>query len=188
MYSAIKIGGFALGIAACLLIALFIRQELTHDLHYPEGDRISASFEAPCLISVCKESPKQIDEKKNELKKLKSEFFDGDGNINAGLEHIPGAYKMVRTIVSQSKSNSKLDYLIMASEYYDKFSKYEHLGDLTYYLTHRPYHDEWQSEGFSDIYHSINVVLHYEVVLISAFKMDDSSFNSFKELKKDIEN
>ncbi len=40
MYSAIKIGGFALGIAACLLIALFIRDELSYDRHYPEADRI----------------------------------------------------------------------------------------------------------------------------------------------------
>ncbi|MEK6782135.1 MAG: ABC transporter permease [Bacteroidota bacterium] len=40
MYSSIKIGGFALGIAACLLIALFIKDELSYDRHYPDGDRI----------------------------------------------------------------------------------------------------------------------------------------------------
>jgi putative ABC transport system permease protein len=40
MYSAIKIGGLAVGIAACLLIALFIRDELSYDLHYPQGERI----------------------------------------------------------------------------------------------------------------------------------------------------
>ena len=40
MYSAIKIGGFALGIAACLLISLFIRDELSYDQHYPDGERI----------------------------------------------------------------------------------------------------------------------------------------------------
>jgi len=40
MYSFVKIGGFALGIAACLLIALFIRDELSYDLHYPDGNRI----------------------------------------------------------------------------------------------------------------------------------------------------
>ena len=31
MYSAIKIGGFALSIAACLLIALYIKDELSYD-------------------------------------------------------------------------------------------------------------------------------------------------------------
>lgn len=34
MYSAIKIGGFAVGVAACLLIALFIHDELSYDKHY----------------------------------------------------------------------------------------------------------------------------------------------------------
>jgi putative ABC transport system permease protein len=40
MYAAIKVGGFALGIAACLLIGLFIRDEMGHDRTYPDADRI----------------------------------------------------------------------------------------------------------------------------------------------------
>jgi putative ABC transport system permease protein len=40
MYSLIKIGGFAIGIAACLLIALYIRDELTYDRNFTDGDRI----------------------------------------------------------------------------------------------------------------------------------------------------
>jgi putative ABC transport system permease protein len=40
LYAAIKIGAFALGIAACLLIALYIRDELGHDTSYPDADRI----------------------------------------------------------------------------------------------------------------------------------------------------
>jgi putative ABC transport system permease protein len=40
IYSSIKIGGFAVGIAACLLIALFINDELSYDRHFPDGDRI----------------------------------------------------------------------------------------------------------------------------------------------------
>lgn len=40
MYSIIKIGGFALGVAACLLIALFIKDELSYDLQIPNGDRL----------------------------------------------------------------------------------------------------------------------------------------------------
>ena len=40
MYSIIKIGGFAMGIASCMLIALYIRQELSYDLHYKDQDRI----------------------------------------------------------------------------------------------------------------------------------------------------
>jgi putative ABC transport system permease protein len=40
MYSTIKIGGFALGIAACILIGLFIWDELSYDNRYPDADRI----------------------------------------------------------------------------------------------------------------------------------------------------
>jgi len=39
-YAAIKIGGFALGIAVCLLIALYIRYEISYDRQYPDGDRL----------------------------------------------------------------------------------------------------------------------------------------------------
>jgi len=40
MYSVIKIGGFALSIAACLLIGLYIIDELSYDKSYPDTDRI----------------------------------------------------------------------------------------------------------------------------------------------------
>jgi putative ABC transport system permease protein len=40
MYSAIKIGGFALGIAACLLITLYIKDELSYDKHYANGKNL----------------------------------------------------------------------------------------------------------------------------------------------------
>lgn len=40
MYSAINIGGFALGISACVLLALYIHGELNYDKHYVNGDRI----------------------------------------------------------------------------------------------------------------------------------------------------
>jgi putative ABC transport system permease protein len=40
MYAAVKVGGFALGIAACLLIGLYIRDEMGHDRSYPDAERI----------------------------------------------------------------------------------------------------------------------------------------------------
>jgi putative ABC transport system permease protein len=39
-YSIIKIGGFALAIAACLLIALYIKDELSYDKSWPAANRI----------------------------------------------------------------------------------------------------------------------------------------------------
>ncbi|MGF7039095.1 ABC transporter permease [Mucilaginibacter lappiensis] len=40
MYALIKIGGFALSIAACLLISLYIRNEMSFDKSYPNTNRI----------------------------------------------------------------------------------------------------------------------------------------------------
>ena len=40
LFTTIKIGGFAIGVAACLLIALFIGNELSYDNHYKNKDRI----------------------------------------------------------------------------------------------------------------------------------------------------
>ena len=40
LFSAIEIGGFAVGIAACFLIALYIGNETQYDRHYSDKDRI----------------------------------------------------------------------------------------------------------------------------------------------------
>ena len=40
IYGAIKIGGFALSIAACILITLYIRNEASYDRSYPHANRI----------------------------------------------------------------------------------------------------------------------------------------------------
>lgn len=40
MYSTIKIGGFAIGIAACVLISMYVQDELSFDKHYESGNRI----------------------------------------------------------------------------------------------------------------------------------------------------
>lgn len=39
MYTGIKIGGFAIGLATCMMIAAFIRHELSYDKFYVNGDR-----------------------------------------------------------------------------------------------------------------------------------------------------
>jgi putative ABC transport system permease protein len=44
MYAFIKIGGFALGLATCIVIALFIRHEISYDKHYHDVDRIYRVF------------------------------------------------------------------------------------------------------------------------------------------------
>src|SRR3984885_14820376 len=40
MYAAIKIGGFAFSVAACLVITLYIRNELSYDKSWTDNNRI----------------------------------------------------------------------------------------------------------------------------------------------------
>ncbi len=40
MYSLIKIGGFAIGLATCMVIALYLQHELSYDRHYTHGENI----------------------------------------------------------------------------------------------------------------------------------------------------
>lgn len=40
MYTAIKIGGFALGLATCMIIFLFIRHEISYDKYYTDTNRL----------------------------------------------------------------------------------------------------------------------------------------------------
>src|SRR5687767_10170753 len=41
LYSAINIGGLAVGLAACLLILLFVRDELSYDRWLPNAERVA---------------------------------------------------------------------------------------------------------------------------------------------------
>ena len=91
-YSLIKVGGFAIGIAACLLIALFILNELSYDKNYKNADRIfrvigvnkegnhsdkGVSFPAPFAKAIKDELP--------EIEKVArinpSTLFTGGGNL-----------------------------------------------------------------------------------------------------------
>lgn len=91
MYSSIKIGGFAISIAACLLISLFILDELNYDQFYPQTNRIyrvvgemtegefrgkSLAFPAPFAKALKDEFPEI--EKAGRLNA--SELFTGGGN------------------------------------------------------------------------------------------------------------
>lgn len=66
LYSAIKIGGFALGIAACFLIFLFVMDELSYDHYYPKKDRVyrlinvATQPDAPSKWPACQPPIKKV--------------------------------------------------------------------------------------------------------------------------------
>ncbi|MBN2009407.1 ABC transporter permease [candidate division KSB1 bacterium] len=102
MHSAINIGGFAMGIAACLLIALFIRDELSYDQHYPNGDRL---YRAVLAYNVEGQSYKGATFPAPLANALKDEFPEVEqvGRLNqteyfgAGSNEIRRADKIINT-------------------------------------------------------------------------------------------
>lgn len=91
MYAAINIGGFAIGIAACLLIALFIQHETSYDQDNPNKDRVfriigeakqngetyrGVGFPAPMAKALLSDFPEV--EKAGRI--MSSELFGGANN------------------------------------------------------------------------------------------------------------
>ena len=127
MYSTIKIGGFALGIAACLLIALFIKDELSYDKHYSNADRIyrvigvnkqgeyagkNVDFPAPFAKALKNELPEieQIG------RILPSTLFTGGGNSIRRMDETQNNYEEGFTFAD----SEMLDILDVSMVYGDR--------------------------------------------------------------------
>jgi putative ABC transport system permease protein len=91
LYAVINIGGFAIGIAACLLISLYIRNELSYDIGNPNRDHIfriigeakqngivhsGVSFPAPMANALLHDFP----EIEKAGRTMSSELFGGANN------------------------------------------------------------------------------------------------------------
>jgi len=91
VYAVVKIGGFALGIAVCLLIGLYIRYENSYDRQYPDGDRLyrivgkfdhdgkiekSTNFPAPMAAAIKSNFPEVL----QSGRWLANPLFAGAGN------------------------------------------------------------------------------------------------------------
>lgn len=124
-----------------------------------------------------KKTELEVTSLEEELKRLKDNYFDESGNplikkLDASIT------KAVKYIIN-NKTGESIDLPIDAFHYYDIFSKYEHLGDLTFILIHRQFKDNSKHDIFLEIYHSINIITHYMSTIISAFLSGKSDANSY---------
>ncbi|MCX6236202.1 MAG: ABC transporter permease [Bacteroidia bacterium] len=116
MYSTIKIGGFALGIAVCLLIAFFIKDELSYDKQYPDVDRIyrivgEYHIQGQIIKESCFPAPfaKTVKETFPEIEK--------SGRINANELLGAGGIELRRT--DQKQSNYEVGMVFADQELID---------------------------------------------------------------------
>lgn len=104
MYSFVKIGGFAIGIAACLLIALFIKDELRYDEDIPfqnrtyrlvtvetyQGEKIPYTYQQAAVAKVIKEDYPEV-EKAGRF--LSSELFGAGPNQIRRSDKVQNVYE-----------------------------------------------------------------------------------------------
>jgi len=115
-YSFIKIVGFAIGIAACLLIALFLKDELSYDLQYADHEQLyrvigsvtidgdvkkGVAFPAPMATALREDFP-EIEESG---RYNNSELFGAGGNEVRAGDAIENAYDDGFVYMDQSLVN-----------------------------------------------------------------------------------
>lgn len=99
----------------------------------------------------------EIDLKKKEFIKTRPYNFDENDKI-VGKPFRTSPEKIMKIIFSQKPKDKNFRLLKNAFHYYDIFSKYEHLGDLSFHLIHRVYDSATIQNRFMEIYESINIV------------------------------
>lgn len=133
------------------------------------------------------ESQEEINKKKIQLIKNKNEYFGKNQKPLSHLKGLKSCSGMVRQIKNQTSSRFPLDFLILAYEHYDIFSKYEHLGCLTFQLTHRGYQDNSTKRILNEIQTSIMVIIHYQSLLIkSLLGSENEIIPKYEKLKEKL--
>jgi len=103
-------------------------------------------------------SDKEIEKAKEEFRSNRPQYFDDKGNIiNKPLK--TSVESIIKRIFSEKPQNKHYKLLKMAFDNYDLFSKLEHLGDLSYALTHKVYYSEYVGKGFIKASDSINIAM-----------------------------
>jgi len=124
---------------------------------------------------------KEISQRRiDEIKKNRTEYFDSCGNscirpLNVSVR------TALRYIASNTASKEKKLLIQKFYHHYDIFSKYEHLGDLTFEFIHRQYKDETKHELAQSIAESINfLVLPTVSAVLSAFLDISKAFEKIR--------
>lgn len=116
LFTFIKIGGFAVGIAACLLIALFIRNEISYDEHYIKKDQIyRVVFQGEVQGEVMKSTHFQLPF----ADALQSDFPEITKAGKVNTIEIFGAGKRGMRVSGQNENTFEEDFILADQEAFD---------------------------------------------------------------------
>ena len=130
-----------------------------------------------------KDSEESIEEKRQSLKKKYPNFYDA-GGIPI-VKKLPPISGMMEELGKENKSNTLIE---IAFEHYDIFSKYEHVGILTFDLIHLPFDSKQQPKILNEITSSISVIIETQEWLVKFF-LDENhkDLAELRYLKQNIE-
>ena len=115
-----------------------------------------------------------VDKMKIDFRNVKSNYFDNNGKmIGTPLRTSPE--KLLKRVFAEKPKKSDYELLKLAFHYYDIFSKYEHLGDLSFYLIHRVYDTKEDKKRWFEIYQSLELIM---TVLINYTNCWDGKFQT----------
>jgi hypothetical protein len=145
------------------------------------------------VIKSCQKSFRQIyqwSEKETEeninLLKSQSRFYDENG-VTTRKSISKSLAKLIVDIYASKKDKESLIFHRRAFDLYGMFSKYEHLGELSFYLFHRSYEDNNQKALQLDLHDSITFIIAALMSYKNVWEDIEHDKEYFKRLQKNIE-
>ena len=129
-------------------------------------------------------SPADIAKEKQKIIDARPEYFDAAGNLNFKFNPL-SHHKMITDVFSKKGKEDDFSVFRDIFSNYDLFSKYEHLGELSFKLIHNPYTIESTREQFADVCRSVGII----VVALMGYCMvwEDILLDEIEILKKLIQ-
>lgn len=155
------------------------KEKIIKSIYIDHIDKVYKSIDTNGVYAKMKNSsPSEIENIKKDFISMKPEYFDENGKIIG--KPSPTLTGIIKTIFSQKPKNKNYKLLETAFHYYDMFSKYEHLGELSFYLVHRVYNSDTTKNRFFEIFQCIDLAFS---ALINYCNCWDERFKSeIKEL------
>jgi len=164
-----------------LLFKSGFKAENTQDqLEWIKYDHIKYTIDnLKTFQSIYGSSNEEIEHSKTDLKSKFPNYFDDDGNLKKSYKTLPSIGNMVKEIIAGTRKHTVFQQrLISCYQYYDIYSKYEHLGQLTSHLVFRGYKPSEQESISIEIHSCLHLLMDFMSELLTEFHETDTIENT----------
>ncbi|HYG37122.1 MAG TPA: hypothetical protein VD908_00825 [Cytophagales bacterium] len=134
-------------------------KQLIHWINICDYDHIQYFWSKEKVYKkVSKVSTEEWDQMKDTLKENFPQFFDENGLPNDSIYKRWKTPGPIALEIFESGKEKQYQYLREAFEYYDLYSKVEHLGKATEFLIHESFHDEFKINSLIRIHRSFIIL------------------------------